>query len=213
MKIFVVNLDSAKDRWAMYENDPRFTRWSAWHYDDLRKDHPIFSDMVSYWNINPNEHKAKCACYISHTRLWEYIVTNHINDVLIIEDDAQLVGRLPDTSELPQDGFTYLGGFTSNLKMTDGPLKVEFEDGINKIQHDKYRMLMMLAIYIPTWDVAYKMLQAVKERGRPRAIDTMIKMTARNQYVYYPAPFIEKDYPSQIRKKKQKHSNEYYEWV
>ena len=37
MKIFVVNLDSAKDRWEKYKDDNRFTRWSAWHYDDLRE--------------------------------------------------------------------------------------------------------------------------------------------------------------------------------
>ena len=73
-------------------------------------------------------------------------------------------------------------------------------------------MLMMLAIYIPHWTIAYKMLQAVEERGRPRAIDTMIKFTMRQQYLLYPAPFIEKEYPSQIRKNKKKHSNEFYEW-
>jgi len=214
MKIFVVNLDSATDRWKQYENDDRFTRWSAWTADDLSVNDPIFDDMVSMWNIGPKEHRAKCACYISHTRLWEYIVKNKIYDVLIIEDDAELVGELPDSSELPQDGFTYLGGFTSSLRMTEGAVKVDFQgQGVHKIQHDKYRMLMMLAIYIPTPLIAFKMLQAVKERGRPRAIDTMIRNTNRIQYLYYPAPFIEKDYPSQIRKKKKKHSNQFYEWV
>ncbi len=73
-------------------------------------------------------------------------------------------------------------------------------------------MLMILAVYIPHWSIAYKMLQATTERGRPRAIDTMLRNTARNQYVYYPAPFIERDIPSQIRSKKSKHCNIYYEW-
>jgi len=217
MKIFVINLDSAKDRWEKYDDDI-YTRWPATHYDDLPVTHPIFDDMVSYWNIDPKEHKAKCACYISHTSLWKYIVKNKIDDVLILEDDAELVGELPDSSKLPQDGFCYLGGFTSNIRLTEGPLKINFQppegtSGIYEIDYSKYRMLMMLAIYIPKWEIAYKMLQAVEERGRPRAIDTMVKDTHRKQYLLYPAPFIEKEYPSQIRKNKKKHSNEFYEWI
>ena len=213
MKIFVINLDSAEDRWSHYENDKRYTRWSATSVDDLRDDHPIFKDMVSMWNIDPNEHNCKCACYISHTMLWKYIITNHLEDVLILEDDAKLVNPIPDTCDLPQDGFTYLGGFTSHLRLTDGPKKVEFEEGINTIDHADYRMLMMMAYYIPHWSVAHKMLQSVTERGRPRAIDTMVRHTHRKQYVSYPASFIERDDPSQIRKKKTKHSNEFYEWI
>ncbi len=213
MKIFVINLDSAEDRWSHYENDKRYTRWSATSVDDLRDDHPIFKDMVSMWNIDPNEHNCKCACYISHTMLWKYIITNHLEDVLILEDDAKLVNPIPDTCDLPQDGFTYLGGFTSNLRLTDGPKKVEFEEGINTMNHADYRMLMMMAYYIPHWSVAHKMLQSVTERGRPRAIDTMVRHTHRKQYVSYPASFIERDDPSQIRKKKRKHSNEFYEWI
>ena len=213
MKIFVINLDSAKDRWEHYKHDGRYTRWSATSVDELRDDHPIFKDMVSMWNIDPDEHNAKCACYMSHTRLWKYIVDNHLEDVLILEDDAELVNPIPDSSELPKDGFTFLGGFTSNLRMTDGAKKVEFEEGINTIDHSKYRMLMCLAIYIPHWSVAHKMLQSAKNRGRPRAIDTMIRHTCRKQFVSYPASFIERDNPSQIRKKKVKHSNQFYEWI
>ena len=209
----MINLDSAEDRWSHYENDKRYTRWSATSVDDLRDDHPIFKDMVSMWNIDPNEHNCKCACYMSHTMLWKYIITNHLEDVLILEDDAKLVNPIPDTCDLPQDGFTYLGGFTSHLRLTDGPKKVEFEEGINTIDHADYRMLMMMAYYIPHWSVAHKMLQSVTERGRPRAIDTMVRHTHRKQYVSYPASFIERDDPSQIRKKKRKHSNEFYEWI
>lgn len=213
MKIFVINLDKATDRWEYYKNDDRFTRWSATSVDDLNDDHPIFKEMVSMWNINPNEHNCKCACYMSHTRLWRYIITNKINDVLILEDDARLVGKIPNTCDLPQDGFTYLGGFTCNKKITDGPKKVEFKEGINLIDHNKYRVLMLMAYYIPHYSVAEKMLHVSTEKGRPRAIDTMVRHTNTNQYLYYPAPFIEENIPSQIREKKLKHSNEFYEWV
>jgi len=215
MRIFVVNLDRATDRWEHYKDDERFTRWSATDYNDLSDNHPIFKDMVSFWNIDPNEHKAKCACYLSHTNVYRYIVQNHLFDTLILEDDAELIGEIPE--DLPQDGFTYLGGFSSHLRLTDGPMKVDFEDGINPIKHNEYRMLCCLAIYIPNPKVALKMLQACektkgKEKRRPRAVDTMIRDALISQYVYYPAPVIERNIPSQIRKKKPKHCNKFYEW-
>ncbi len=213
MRIFVVNLDKAKDRWSHYKDDERFTRWSATDYNDLKEDNPIFKDMVSYWNIDANEHKAKCACYLSHTNVYRYIVQNHLYDTLILEDDAELVGELPDN--LPQDGFTYLGGFSSHLKLTSGPMKVDFDDGINPIKHNEYRMLCCLAIYIPNPRVALKMLQACEKMNgrRPRAVDTMIRDALISQYVYYPAPVIERKCNSTIRRgSRNKFCNESYEW-
>jgi len=212
MKIFVVNLDKATDRWEHYKNDERYERWSAWHWKDLRDDHPIFEEMISYWNIHPDEHNAKCGCFMTHLRLYKYLVANHLENVIIIEDDAELVGELPNIDDLPKDGFTYLGGFTSHPKMTKGPLKVELEDGVNRIKHTEYRVLTTMAIYIPHWSVAYKMIQAIESRPRKRAIDVMIRDTARNQYLYYPAPFKERPNISQIRKNKNKYCNEFYEW-
>jgi len=213
MKIFVINLESATDRWEHYKNDDRFTRWEAIHHKNLTDNEPLIDEMVSYWNIDPLEHRAKCACFLSHTSLYHHIVDNHLSDVLILEDDAEIVGDLPDKSILPQDGFTYFGGFSSNVRLTDGPKKVEFEEGINKIDHQKYRMLTTVAIYIPNPLVAFKMLQACEERGRPRAIDTMLKYTKRDQYVLFPAPVIERRCDSQIRKgKRNKFCNELYEW-
>ena len=212
-KIFVINLDSAKDRWSHYKDDKRYTRWSATSIDDVDLKDPIWDKMISMWNISPHEHSAKCCAYLSHTRLWKYIVTNKLNNVLILEDDAFLVGDIPDPKDLPTDGFTYLGGFTSHVRMTDGHKKVEFKEGINLIDHKEYRMIMCLAIFIPSWEIAYKMIQASTWNGRCRAIDTMIRKTYRNQYVYYPACFVERPIQSQIRENKKKFSNSKYEWV
>ena len=47
MKIFVINLDRATDRWSYFKDDEKFTRWSATDYNDLPDNHPIFKDMVS----------------------------------------------------------------------------------------------------------------------------------------------------------------------
>ena len=67
MKIFVINLDTATGRWKNYEDDLRYTRWSATSIDDLSCDHPIYENMVSYWNVDPREHKAKCCCSLNQS--------------------------------------------------------------------------------------------------------------------------------------------------
>jgi len=211
--IFVINLDSATDRWAHYQDDERYTRWSATSIDDIPLDHEIWKKMISMWNIDPREHSAKCACYLSHTNLWKHIVSNKLNNVIILEDDAFLVNDIPDPKDLPTDGPVYLGGFTSHVRMTDGPKKVEFKNGINQIDHKEYRVLMCLAIFIPTWEVAYQMIKSSTRNGRCRAIDTMIRDTYRSQYVSFPASFVERPIQSQIRDNKRKFSNSQYEWV
>ncbi len=212
-KIFVVNLDSATDRWRHYEQDDRFTRWSATSIHELSDNEPVLKKMISYYNINPVEHKAKCACYISHRNLYRYIVSNKLNKVLILEDDAQQIDELPHPDDLPNDGFTYLGGISNHLQMVKGPLKVDFKEGVNKIKNDEYRMLMTIAIYIPTWQTARRMYDSLDYNGRCRAIDTMLRNSFCPQYVQYPAVFVERPDKSQIRKSKKKFSNSRYEHV
>ena len=212
-KIFVVNLDSAKDRWKHYEGDDRFTRWSATSRKDLTENDPVFKRMISYHNINPDEHIAKCCCYVSHRNIYRYIVANKMNKVLIIEDDAFQVNDIPNPDDLPDDGFTYLGGFSNHLQMVKGPLKVDFEKGINEIKNKEYRMIMCLAIYIPNWQTARRMYDSLDYNGRCRAVDTMLRNAFCPQYVYYPAVFIERPEESQIRKNKRKFSNSKYEHV
>lgn len=212
-KIFVINLDKSEDRWKHYKDDDRFTRWSATSRKDLTENDPIWKRMISYYNINPDEHIAKCCCYLSHRNLYRYIFMNKLNNVIILEDDAFQVNDIPNPDDLPKDGFTYLGGFSSHTRLTDGPLKVDFEEGINQIKNKEYRMLMCLAIYIPDWKTARRMYESLDYNGRCRAVDTMLRNAFCKQYVQYPAVFIERPDPSQIRKKKTKFSNSKYEHV
>ena len=213
MNVFVLNLDSAKDRWKAYEGKG-WNRWKATHYDDLPDDHPIFEDLVSMWNIDPLEHKAKAACYMTHISLWKHIIEKDLKNVLVLEDDAHQIADLPNPEDLPRgQDLTYLGGITYNKRLTDGPKPMEFKEGINEIKHSDFRMIMLMSYFIPNRRVALKLLQCVTERGRPRAIDTMIKDAWVSQYLYYPAIFVEKPIQSQIRDKKSKFSNQYYHSV
>jgi len=154
----VINLDHSKDRWEHYK-DKGCTRWSATNFDEIKINDKNIQRLISYHNISMKEHLCKIGCIRSHTNLWRYIVQNKMNDVLILEDDADLVHKVPE--DLPIDGLSYLGGFVCHPKITKGPLKPEFVDGIQELDKTKYRMMMTMSYYIPTWTIAEQMLNYI----------------------------------------------------
>ena len=208
MKTFVINLDHATDRWEHYK-DKGCTRWSATNFDEIKVNDPLIPKLISYYNISMKEHLCKIGCIKSHMNLWRYIVQTKLDDILILEDDAHLIDMVPE--DLPTDGMTYLGGFTSHPKITKGPLKPEFIDGIQELDKTKYRMVMTMSYYIPTWTIAEKMLNHIDSLKRLRALDVMFYDIPIKNYVSYPASFKERPLQSQIRKDKKKFSNEFYE--
>lgn len=214
MRTFVINLDKAVERWSFYRDQDGIERWSATSFEEIKVSDPTIPKMISYHNLSMREHLCKLGAFKSHYNLWRYIAQSKLNNVLILEDDAEKVNELPDESILPTDGITYFGGYTSHVHVTKGPKKCDsFVNGVNKLPTD-YRMLMLMAYYIPTWQVAEKLVNNVERHDRWRAIDCMMyDFTGFTTNVYYPACFIERPVESQIRKNKKKFSNEFYEVV
>lgn len=211
MRTFVINLDRSKDRMHKYK-DKDYIRWSATDYRELSPTNSIFSKMISYHNIDPLQHQAKCACFVSHINVIRYIATNKMDDILILEDDAIQIRKIPN--DLPNDSITYLGGFMMHPKITDGLYKEprEFKNGINTLDKDKMRIIMLMAYYIPKWQIAQEIIDYVDKKDRVKALDIMIfNIPIKNSFVY-PAIFIEERISSTIRKDKSKFSNEFYEW-
>ena len=206
MHKFVINLKRSSDRLKYF--DDSHTIWEATDWKDLADDHPIFSRMISYHNIDPAQHKAKCGCFLSHVNLWKHIVEHKLNKVIILEDDAEQVNHLEDDYG---DHFTYLGGYYMK-SMTGGEVPPpELEQGINDIA-DGYKIMMMLSYYIPTYEVAEQLIKDIEGCKRYRAIDVMINNVSINRKVSYPANYIERDIVSTIRFKKTKHPDEFYNY-
>jgi GR25 family glycosyltransferase involved in LPS biosynthesis len=208
MRIFVINCNGSEDRWNNY-TDEKYERWEGTHWNELPENDLRFKKMVSYYNINPQEHKAKVGCLVSHTNLWRYIVCNKMNDILVLEDDAVQVRPLPQN--LPTDAVTYLGGLSWNLKTLDGAKKISFSEGIYLV--DGFKILMTMSYYLPTWEIAKELLDYVEDQKRWRAIDVMMTKSPITFYISYPASYEERGDQSLIRKTKKKRSNKFYQWV
>ena len=207
MRIFVINCSGSEDRWKHFTDD-KYERWIGTHWNELDDNDLRFRKMVSYWNVNPNEHNAKVGCLLSHTNLWRYIITNKLNDILILEDDAVEIDSVPEN--LPVDGVTYLGGLTWNMKILDGHKKLMCPPGIYPVEN--FKILMTLSYYIPKWELAKELLDYVESQKRWRAVDIMLTKSNSKFYMSYPASFIERPVESLIRKDKKKFSNRYYGW-
>jgi len=196
MITFYINLDVAKERRTKFK-DKNFIRWKA----TTREEVPEYIDkrMQSMYNFGRDAHLARCACWLSHTRLLEHIVENKINDVLILEDDAIQMNDLPTT--YPRDSIVYVGGFVYNKKMMDSkPPEIEHRVGIN-LCPDDLRILGCLAYIIPTWEIAFRILNKIYAHNRFKAIDIMMGNIGIKQYYNYPASFREEGCESQISQK------------
>jgi len=196
MKTFYINLDTATQRRNKY-TDKNFTRWKA----TSREEVPAYIEtrMVSRYNFGKDAHLARCACWLSHTKLLEHIVENKINDVLILEDDAIQVNDLPKI--YPKDSITYVGGFVYNKKMMDSkPPEIQHQVGIN-LCPDNLRILGCLAYIVPKWEVALHILNRIYSENRYKAIDIMMGNIGIKQYYNYPASFREEGCESQISQK------------
>ncbi len=204
MNKFVVNLDRCKDRMKYF--DKSYTRWSAVDGAVLKDDNPVLSKMISMYNISPQQHRAKCGCFISHINLLQHIINNKLNNVLVLEDDAEMVNPLPDP--LPEE-FTYLGGFFSGKHFSD--VEVPHRAGIWDIPENT-KLLMTLSYYIPQWEAAKFIYDEIMSQKRYRAIDVMLNNIHFTKCYHYPACYIERPLVSTIRDDKVKHSTKYYTW-
>lgn len=207
MKTFYINLDNAISRRNKYA-ETGYKRWRATTKEEVS---PFIDDkMISMYSFKRSSHLARCACFISHTKLLEHIVDNKLNNILILEDDAIKVNSLP--IDYPKDGITYVGGFIYNRKMMDEKKpEIEHQKGIN-LCPPQYRILGCLSYIIPTWQFAHTILNKIYSQNRYKAIDILLGNINIKQYYYYPGCFREEGCPSQINKKK-KIMTEKYEFI
>lgn len=203
MKVFYINLDTATERRNKFLHTD-YIRWRATTKEEVPE--YIKNRMLSMYNFGKDAHLARCACWLSHTKLLEYIVENKLDDVLILEDDAIQVNDIP--KNYPNDSITYVGGFVYNRKMMDSKLpEIKHQIGIN-LCPDNLRILGCLAYIIPNWKIALHILNRIYlgfgKENRYKAIDIMLGNINLKQYYHYPASFREEGSISQISSKNKK---------
>lgn len=141
------------------------------------------------------------SCFNSHLKIMKKIVDEKLNDVVICEDDSFKELDI-DTSNINE--ICLFGGtlrHPSNWK-EDSKWRKEhvdevinsFENGVNKIDYEKYRWTGTYAIYYPNWEKTNELLNNILNSKKKYChLDIFLSKNRLINYLYYPSPFIHND--------------------
>jgi GR25 family glycosyltransferase involved in LPS biosynthesis len=180
----------------------------------------VYKQMRARYNIKRNHLKGKIGCMFAH-RLALYFISKlyQTNHNIILEHDATLsdIKELAKFLKNPPKLPTYLGGWIINplIKNSNEPVqlfkKKRPKTGVNKINYDKFKILMTHSLYIPN----YKQAEIILELSERQALDehkhkAMDHFYADNQFIkqfIYPPIFIQSGHISEIDGSKLKRKN------
>lgn len=149
------------------------------------------------YNTSQGLKDATASCFNSHLKMMKKIVDEKLNDVIICEDDSIKVYDV-DTSNINE--ICLFGGtirHPSNWAKDREWRKtndISFQDGMNKIDYEKYRWTQTYAIYYPTWEDTNKLLKTILEsKNKYCHLDIFLSKNKLINYLYYPSPFMSCD--------------------
>ena len=200
--VFYVNLDRCPERDGYYRDQrlpasyggikyQRFSAVDGCSLSDLECD-----KMISMWSIRPEHHRAKMGCYLSHCGVLRQIVTEQLDRVLIIEDDAVVRDAVIPEGIDKLDGVCFFGGWATSKRVCDANQPLNFLESesesspsrIETIPSDaSYRILQSRAYYLPTYQIAGELLTWLESHRRIRAYDIMLCRYPQTRYFVYPA--------------------------
>ena len=170
----------------------------------------VYAQMRTRPNIKRNHLKGKIGCMFAH-RLALYFISNlYLTDNnIILEQDASLsdVKELAAFLKNPPKDPTYLGGWIINplIKNIGEPVKEFYNKkpkrGLNKIDYDKFKILMTHALYLPKYTQASIILRESEEQSARGIHKAMDHFYAGNRYIkqfIYPPIFIQSGHISEI---------------
>lgn len=169
---------------------------------------PCYDPITNEWISLPDISKAKSrmGCFGAHMRALEHIINNKINDVVILEDDAQIdLDKLPHPlpTDFPQDAPCLLGAAFRHPKswakdkewrssVLPGILE-NHSTGIHNLDYDLMRFQGTFSIYYPRWEVAEDVLNKIKALGGYKHYDLFLAEHKLIPYYHYPSLFTHND--------------------
>jgi|TARA_R100000081_G_scaffold88152_1_gene59353 GR25 family glycosyltransferase involved in LPS biosynthesis len=105
--------------------------------------------LITYHNTKETFRRGKIGCYLSHIKSLKYIIDNKLDNVLILEDDAEILFNDFEEINIEDNIYQlYLGGQFFNKKL-----------------------ILTHSIFYPKYEYTKKIYDTLLERKRYRAID------------------------------------------
>ncbi len=140
-KIFVVSIERAKDRHIQVKKQLEGLSfdffWGAdkqlFDWEKIKKGHEVYDEIISkkHNRVGKAMNAGEVACALSHRKLYEHIVEQKYQRVLIFEDDivplTENLSQLPAVfNELPDDWQLVYFGYSKHEKVTDALKRKQF---------------------------------------------------------------------------------------
>jgi len=173
MKVFVIN--AYVERSLKY--DDKYELFPAVWWETIGDE--LLSKYHFRYNAKIPFRKKVIACSESHKNMLKHIISNNLEEVVIIEDDCIIedFSRLDELKKL--NDFTYIGGDITSLTLNKSTefrkskdmIRNNLEKGINKIDIQNWRIAHACGYYIPNKEVAENILKLIPVYEKGRAID------------------------------------------
>ena len=139
---------------------------------------------------------AKLGCIAAHRKALLAIYSNQTNNNLILEEDATFSSKLPT----PPKESCYFGGWIIPPQITKAgkvKMNVHPKKGMNKIDYDKFSVLMAHAYFIKTFQEALILFQTTITEKIKNYDVHLIDLQFFDLY-YYPPVFVQGKHISEI---------------
>tara|TARA_R100001369_G_scaffold91237_1_gene132078 strand:+ start:1002 stop:1643 length:642 start_codon:yes stop_codon:yes gene_type:complete len=194
-KIYVISLDN-----ELGKNRRDLLNYEYTWFKGIDGDFPE-EEILKKVYIRPKTSKkiqrSKYGSFNSYYRLFEKIIENKENKVIIVEDDCFIKSPIDmDLGDKP----LYLNGRLSHPKNWNKNIKfmkentIGFKNGVNEIDYDKYRIASHWGLYFPTWQDVDSLFQKLKSLKKWTWIDLTIMKKKWIKHLYYPSLFYHNDF-------------------
>jgi len=192
MKIIVLSMET-----KVGEKRRKLLNYDYEWFKSITPEADFEDKFIFRYNTGEKRKKGTMGCFASHIAIMKYIVDNKIDDVVVCEDDSFKVRDFDNNSI---KDICLLGGIirhpTSWSKDKDFQKNndIVFNDGVNKIDYDRYRWTHTFAIYYPNWEKTSELLNNIlQSKKKYRPIDIFLSKNKLINHLYYPTPFIHND--------------------
>lgn len=188
-KIFVISLDNdeGKRRRSLLKYEYEWIKAKT----GLTCKSWIVEKMKNRHNIKFKTKIGKLGCFASYMKIFDKIVNEKLNNVIILEDDCFPVEKY-DIEKLGKKPI-YLNGvfqhptnYSKSTKKWRDTIKID-KAGINKIDYDKFRITGTIGIFFPKFGQVKKIVETIKKLDRITSIDNLFAKLKTIDRFYYPS--------------------------
>ena len=144
----------------------------------------------------PRFKKIQAAVWYSWYRMFKTVVDNQLDEVILLEDDCVQISPI-DTSDFGDQPIWLNGSFKhpKNLSLSNQAWEqtLKVRNGINSVDDVNVRIFSNWGLYIPKWQQAKAICDAIRGAPKYRTIDAHISHLKLIKRFYFPAKFTCRD--------------------